>query len=335
MEKLDKIYGSLLAAAVGDAMGGATECRSRDRISEYFGGFVDDFKDNPDDTFLRGKPKGYLTDDFSLAYYTAKAIVKSGKIDTETANDALVTWSKTQYYDYAGPSTRRAVNDIIGIENPAEHLAFLVCQNSKSTNGAGMKIAPVGLVSGGDIDKAIDDAIIMILPTHKNDIAISGGCAIAAATAAAMRDDATVDSVVKAAIYGAEIGYKKGGEIAQRLAGPSVSRRIALAAKIGESCKGDIKKAIYEIGEIIGSGLMTAEAIPAAIGLFVAADGDAKLAMLGGVNIGDDTDTVATMAGAVAGAFSGVANFPPHWAEMIDRENNIDLLKLAEELCQI
>ena len=43
----DKILGSLLGAAIADAMGAATECRSTDQIIAYFGDYVTEFKDPP------------------------------------------------------------------------------------------------------------------------------------------------------------------------------------------------------------------------------------------------------------------------------------------------
>ena len=66
----DKILGGLLGAAAGDAMGAATETRTRKQIEEKFGGYVTDFIEPPLDTFARGNKAGQVTDDFSVAYVT-------------------------------------------------------------------------------------------------------------------------------------------------------------------------------------------------------------------------------------------------------------------------
>ena len=58
----DKIYGSLLAAALGDAMGAATETRSIEQIKEKFGGLVTEILPIPEDVFARGMPLGSVTD---------------------------------------------------------------------------------------------------------------------------------------------------------------------------------------------------------------------------------------------------------------------------------
>ena len=44
-----------------------------------------------------------------------------------------------------------------------------------------------------------------------------------------------------------------------------------------------------------------------------------------GVNIGDDTDTVATMVGAVAGALYGMGNIPDEYISLINKVNDFDL----------
>ena len=70
MSKYNKILGSIMGAAVGDAMGAATETRSAERIKEDFGGYVDKIITPPSDCFARGYDAGTVTDDFSLAYFS-------------------------------------------------------------------------------------------------------------------------------------------------------------------------------------------------------------------------------------------------------------------------
>jgi len=51
-----------------------------------------------------------------------------------------------------------------------------------------------------------------------------------------------------------------------------------------------------------------------------------------GVNIGDDTDTVATMVGAVAGALYGMGNIPDEYISLINKVNDFDLEGLARDI---
>ena len=105
-----------------------------------------------------------------------------------------------------------------------------------------MKIGPVGLVSKGDVDKAIEDSITINLPTHDNNISLAGGAAVAAAVAKALQDNTTVNDIVNAGLYGARKGFEKGSKLGKILAGPNIEQRIDLAANIGANSKVENRK---------------------------------------------------------------------------------------------
>lgn len=115
------------------------------------------------------------------------------------------------------------------------------------------------------------------------------------------------------------------------VAGPSVARRIELAVDIGKRHR-HWETAIVDIADIIGSGLHVSEAVPAAFGLFACCPNSAVDAIISGVNIGNDTDTVATMVGAISGAFHGVEAFPADYLTTLDRMNHFDLAELAGQI---
>ncbi|MDO5439123.1 MAG: ADP-ribosylglycohydrolase family protein [Erysipelotrichaceae bacterium] len=328
----DKIYGSLLAAALGDAMGAATETRSIEQIKEKFGGLVTEILPIPEDVFARGMPLGSVTDDFSLAYETAKAIVDhKGDVDRFCAEDALLNWSKTKYYKMAGPTTVAAVERLKGniLPNPYD---FLTVDNSKGSNGSAMKISPAGLVSKGNIDTAVRNAVTICMPTHANSASLAGACAVSAAIAAALKEDADLDKVFEAGLYGAMHGEEIGIKLGKRLATPSIPKRMILAREIALKRKDDMEACLKELTDILGSGLAAAEAVPCAFGILFLTGGDPLQAVIGGVNIGNDTDTVATIAGSIAGALNGSAAIPEEFAELIEQANGFDLKKLAEDL---
>lgn len=327
-----KILGGLLGAAAGDAMGAATETRTRKQIEEKFGGYVTDFLAPPADTFARGSKAGQVTDDFSVAYMTVKEALAQGKLDDETALAGLLKWADIpEFFErFAGPTTRASVRALKGEDVDSQ--GFVPCnENRRASNGAAMKSSPIALLSGGDIDKAIDYSIIAGKLTHSNNIALSGAAAIAAATAAAMKDGASLFDVVEASLYGAAKGDKIGRQIGQTLAGASVETRIRWAVNIAMNAK-NLDEAIDEIEDNIGSGLMTVEAVPAVIGLCVAAKGDPVDGICAAVNIGDDTDTVATMVGGILGTLNGADAFPEHYFKVIEQANGFRLDALAEQM---
>ena len=332
----ERILGSLLASAVGDAMGAATELRTKELIRQRFGGPVQDIISPPDDTFARGAAAGSVTDDFSLIYHTAMAIADNGGvIDDAVAQKALLSWSEDhQFYDkYVGPTTRAAVDKIRGMdkENP---YAFICCDNAKASNGSAMKISPAGLFNPGNIDAAINDAITICRPTHNNDLSISGACAIAAAVSHALEPQADLYSIVQAGLYGAAEGLRRAKGSCSPLAGPSGEKRIRLAVQIALTA-GDMDAVTTELADVVGSGLHISEAVPCVFGILIASKGSTMDGIIGAVNIGSDTDTIATMTGAILGARNGTAGIPQRYLPLIDQVNGFNIAALARRVAAL
>ena len=275
----DRILGCLIGAGAGDAMGAATESRTTEQILQYFGHKVTDFEVTPMDTFAKGNQPGQATDDFSSAYFITRHIIDhDGEITSEVVKEALIDWSEHPiFFDrFAGPTTRMAIRRYKGEEIPESDAIQLLPR--QATNGAAMKIAPIGLFNPGNVDQAIYDAAVVTMVTHDNYLAISGGSAVAAAVA---------------------------------------------------------EEKMVEIAERIGMGLHVAEAIPSAFGFFAAGSGNPMDAIIGAVNAGYDTDTVATMAGAMAGALSGSAAFPEHFLPTMEKINGFEIRKTADDVERI
>lgn len=331
----DRILGCLIGAGAGDAMGAATESRTTEQILQYFGHKVTDFEVTPMDTFAKGNQPGQATDDFSSAYFITRHIIDhDGEITSEVVKEALIDWSEHPiFFDrFAGPTTRMAIRRYKGEEIPESDAIQLLPR--QATNGAAMKIAPIGLFNPGNVDQAIYDAAVVTMVTHDNYLAISGGSAVAAAVAEAVTPDADVYSIIQAGIYGAKEGARIGREIGRDVAGPSVVKRIEMAVDIGLG-KGTQEEKMVEIAERIGMGLHVAEAIPSAFGFFAAGSGNPMDAIIGAVNAGYDTDTVATMAGAMAGALSGSAAFPEHFLPTMEKINGFEIRKTADDVERI
>lgn len=331
---LMKILGSLLGAAAGDAMGAATETRTRKQIEERFGGYVTEFLTPPEDTFARGSRAGQVTDDFSVAYMTLREVLKENQLNEDIAKRALIKWSEIpEYFDrFAGPTTRARVQEIKGL-NVNQQSFVPVNDNMKATNGGAMKAAPIALLSRGDIHRAIKDVMTVSGITHNNNIALSGAAAVAAAAAAALKEGAAVYDVVRASIEGARAGDQYGREHGHTLAGASIETRIKWAVSIAINSK-DLNEAMDELSDYIGSGLMAVEAVPAAIGLCVAAKGNTVDGICAAVNMGNDTDTVAAMVGGILGALNGVQSMPGEYLDIIERENHFNLREMAAQIME-
>jgi ADP-ribosylglycohydrolase len=95
---------------------------------------------------------------------------------------------------------------------------------------------------------------------------------------------------------------------------------------------GDIFESCRRITNAVGNGMAAYETVPAAIALFVAAGGDPEQAVTGGANIGGDTDTIASIAGALSGALRGIEHVPRKLYLELERVNRLGLDKVAERL---
>jgi ADP-ribosylglycohydrolase len=86
---------------------------------------------------------------------------------------------------------------------------------------------------------------------------------------------------------------------------------------------------------VIGAGLAAYESIPTAIGIFAAASGNPERCVIAGANVGFDTDTIASIAGALAGALRGFSAVPIKLYRRVIEVNNLNLENLARELVDI
>lgn len=329
----DRILGGLAGAVIGDSMGTATETMSRRRIVERFGRLEEMVA--PDlSPFSGGQQAGAYSDDSSQMLLLSERILARGGVAVEDVVAMLLEWAddEVMFERTAGPTTRAAVARLRAGEDPAEVGKGDVHGNGSGTsNGAAMKAAPAGWINAGRISDAVADAAVISIPTHNTQIAIAGAGAVAAAIAEASKPTADLDSVIDAGLAGAQLGEAHGLRTGREAAGASVERRIAEAVKIGRAAK-DVWEVLDDFYELIGSGLPTNESVPAAFGILAAARGDVTQSIVGSINVGNDTDTVATITGAVAGTLHGMSGVRTDWYERVCEVNGLDLAGLADRL---
>ncbi len=342
----EKILGCLLGAAAGDAMGAATETKSPRQIRETFGGRVEEFREPPMDTLARGRRAGQVTDAFSIPYIlTQHLIAAEGKASKELAERALLEWGETEYFEpFAGMTTRNVVkrlkaDDTMGTWAYAGRLGTKLYKShyyALSSNGAASKAYPAGLFSKGDVDKAIQDTVELTMASHDDPYSISGACAVAAAVSRGLGENVSLYEVVRAAQYGSVWGEKLARERKDiwTYPGPSVTKRMEMAVSIALHGGSGTDIAV-ELGSRIGSGPAIAETVPAAFGILVAEQGDTMESIFDGVNIGDETSAIASIIGAVAGTWNGAGSIRKGYQEILERENQMDLGRQAEEIWQI
>lgn len=320
---LSKARGCLAGVALGDALGRATEFMTREEIRQQHG-WLDHFVLPAGDSH----PLGTVTDDTEQTLLIARLLATGEPLTPERVAEALVEWAEKGLSSYLGPSTRRALTQLMQGVSPYE------TGKGGTTNGAAMRVAPIGIVHAGDVDSAVRDAVAASIPTHNTRNAMQGAAAVACAIAAAMAAEATVESV----ILGAQEGARRGREFGAWSWATPLDKRIELAVELvarphrSSRPVGSIDDALESLYDYIGVGLDPAESVATALGLVVAARGDPMTAILAGVNIGGDTDTIAAIAGAICGALHGIDAIDATMVRTVEQVNGLDLHAVAQKL---
>ena len=195
------------------------------------------------------------------------------------------------------------------------------------SSSSAMAIAPVGIVNAGNPRAAGAQAQEVASLIHGGDVAFcqDAAAAVAAAVAAACRPDADVDGVVNAALG-----------VIRPISGAEMRRLIEAALTLARETKdyrafrsayhGEFRRRI---------ACDSRETVPATLALCWLASGDPTLAITYGANFGRDTDTIATMAGAICGALAGPEGLPSAWIEKATAATARDQAAMSESLASI
>ncbi|MFH8927933.1 ADP-ribosylglycohydrolase family protein [Streptomyces pristinaespiralis] len=350
----DRITGSLVGAAVGDALGGPVEGYTPDQIVERHGGRV---------TGIVGPWHG---DDWR----TARPIAPYHKGDGHITDDTLMTHALIGVYatvrdhldayavaDHLVPdliTNPRWIPELEAEAIPLQRLflaeKWLVARlhyghhdprEAGSGNivncGAAMYMAPVGLVNAADPAAAYAEAID-IAGAHQSSYGREAAGVFAAAVAAACMPGATPASVVEAATALAKDGTQAAIESVAEAAARYSDFESALVPLRAAVAPFDTVGPDYRapsLGARRPSRLHSIEELPIALGMLLVNDGDYRRTVLASVNYGRDCDSIATMAGAIAGAMSGEAAVPEEWARQVAEASRVDLHAPAAELAAV
>jgi len=313
---LDRITASLALAGMGDALGAPTEQWTIDEIEAQHGGLVSHFAHPTEDTFAganAGK-RAEVTDDASQMYYLARALIAAdGRLDHDGWVACLLDWVRTSpKAGFMGPSTAGIVKALQEGNDTADVGVIGRSRRKMTTvgitNGAAMRVAPAGLIFPGQIEAACAQALVTCLPSHDADVAISAACSVTAAVSQALVET-DLRPVIEASLRGARIGEELARKHARIVAGPSYLGRLELALQIARESKSD-RSFMTTMERLVGNSVLASESVPAAIGIVLYAQGDPMRTIALGASIGNDTDSIATMAGAIVGALHGTKQLP-------------------------
>lgn len=311
----ERIMACFTGVITGDAIGKQTETLTHEDIKTWYPNGISDFHGEIGEVMPRYKNRHYeyrfgeTTDDSEQTIAIARVIANEGKFNHTSVGRELMTCKKSnrltlqlgKFQQFADPN--RITYDGSGC-------------------GAAMRVAPIGAFYKTDeLDLLLHAVFEASIPTHGSQEAICAASAIAAAISAA------VDAKDRAFILDFSIYAAKEAE---KYSQPSSDNNIATIIS-------EVFHDISNFEELTPTQLSqkhlplkTHTIIPLAIALALIT-GSAEKTTLLAANIGGDTDSVASMGAAIAGAmFPNTIN--DAWFNIVKEVNGNELMDLAPNI---
>jgi len=298
----DRVVGSVLGLALGDALGAPYEFSRRDDIPDPLVPF-----ERP----WMGLPPGTTTDDTAMALNLVRSLAQNGSVVAADLMARHLQWLNSDPQD-VGALTRRVLRRVEAGEDP-EKAAEAVWEERgpevSAGNGSVMYCAPLGAAYANRPITLLGVAPWLSALTHYDERCRTAVVAVTLTVAALIRGDdpeAAIRKTVEVVVD------RPGGEELE-----------FLVDAVGWPRAVD--------GPDQGFCLYTA-----AIGLqAVARSLDFEEELVRVVGLGGDTDTNAAVAGALLGAAVGASELPPGWLERLQAAGRIradaeSLVPLAE-----
>ncbi|MGQ4328387.1 ADP-ribosylglycohydrolase family protein [Streptomyces hayashii] len=348
----ERITGAVVGGAVGDALGGPVEGYSPEQILQRHGGRIhgivgpwngDDWRTaRPIAPYHKGD--GHVTDDTLMTHALIRvyAAVRD-HLDAYAVADHLVADLMT---------TPRWIPELEAEALPLHRIflaeKWLVARlhyghadpheagvGNIVNCGAAMYMAPVGLVNAADPARAYAEALD-VAGAHQSSYGREAAGVFAAAVAAACAPRATPESVVASCLSLAKDGTRAAIEAVCETAARHTDFESALVPLRDAVAPFDTVGPDYRRPSLAArrpSRVHAIEELPVALGMVLVAGGDYRRAVLGSVNYGRDCDSIATMAGALAGALGSPV--PDDWSKEVAEASRLDLRQPAATLVEV
>ena len=295
MDVRDRVVGSLLGLALGDALGAPFEFLRANNVPDPIPALERPWLD---------LPPGSTTDDTAMARNLARSLADRGGFDPDDVVGRHLDWFATDPPD-VGTVTRRVLKRAAAGED-AVAAARAVWEERgpevSAGNGSVMYCAPLGLAYANRPDELLDLSPALSALTHHDERCRTAVLAVTLAVAALVRGQDR-----RAA---AETGL---GAVLERAGGEELE---FLVEQVGRSRSID--------GPDQGFCLFTAGAAFQALLRFDAFEP----ALRHVAGLGGDTDTNAAVTGALLGASVGIDGLPLLW---LDRLRDADAIRVEAE----
>ena len=334
--RFSRAYGALAGLALGDALGMPTQAMSPAQIRAVYGritGLVDGDASQP---YAPGMPAGSVTDDTEQALLVASLLVRgrgtsSGRVALDAGEfaHALLDWEDSMIergsLDLLGPSTKAALERVRAGEDP------LSVGGAGTTNGAAMRVTPIGIAVSTTDPEAFADAVWSSCQvTHATRQGFQSAALVAAAVSMGIDWDTPSASDMTALLWKALTYVDSLPERGAWTPDPDV---VAATRRAMQLVANPASSSLECLVEQVGTSVASAQAIPMAFALL--ARDPSPRALLDAANIGGDTDTIGAIAGAILGGALGEQVLPADSLSMIEEVSHLGLPSVALELLEL
>lgn len=307
-----RFRGALLGGAIGDAL-----CRLADGSRQPHFGSPWPVTGYPAWRGYQGEPKGRITDHTGLTICLAESLIANGYLDNEDFAQRLVAWLPDA--QRAGGIPRAAASRL------ALGAPWYLAGEDSAGSEAAVRAAPIGLLRWQQPEMLRHEAILSALPTHRQATAVAATVAMAAAVGwlvSARPGDWSPPEFVWAVQRSID-GLERETHPPSSDAVPTLHSRLA---EIPES----LRQPPDRVFARLHNGTPVLEDLPAALYCFLHTPDDPEQVLLLATNAWYGSDTVAAMAGTLAGAANGDSSLPA--CLLAELEYRQELTALADRL---
>ena len=334
--RFSRAYGALAGLALGDALGMPTQAMSPEQIRAVYGritGLVDGDASQP---YAPGMPAGSVTDDTEQALLVASLLVRgrgssSGRVALDAGEfaHALLAWEDSMIergsLDLLGPSTKAALERVRAGEDP------LSVGGAGTTNGAAMRVTPIGIAISTEDPLAFADAVWSSCQvTHATRQGFQSAALVAAAVSMGIDTPRSAASDMTALLWKA-VSYVD--SLPERGAWTPDPDVVAATRRAMQLVANPASSSLECLVEQVGTSVASAQAIPMAFALL--ARDPSPQALLDAANIGGDTDTIGAITGAILGAVLGFEVFVGRGLAQVESVSGLHLTEAATALLSL
>lgn len=311
----ERILAALKGIATGDAIGKQTETLTREGVLRWYPEGIRGFEGTPGTVIPRyaGNAKrewriGETTDDTERTIAVARAILRDGGVHHAGVGRELLECRKSVH-----PGVK-SLWEFHQAGDPAR------VTDRHDGCGAAIRVAPVGFLFRSErFEEIVAAARESSIPTHGGAFALAAAAATAAAVSAAIDEASPSEIIAIAERAAAQVECQRSGSADTTF--PKAMRTIYGELSQWTEIRPDSVAARYFPNDPL-------TIVPLAIALATVLD-SAERAILLAANIGGDSDSVASIAGAILGA-RRPDTVSDEWYAVVDTVNDHDLVSLAE-----